>query len=95
MRSECHPFNVPTSTCGYWGLSAGSPLLVDLNGRRLGDRVYSIKSWIDEIVCATGVCTVGGIHSSSITGELGSFTFAYGHFGLQAFTAVLQADLLQ
>lgn len=90
-----YPFNVPTGTCGYWGLSVDSPLLVDLNGFRLGDRVYSIKSWIDEIVCATGVCTVGGIHSSSITGELSSFTFAYGHFGLQAFTPVLQADLLQ
>ncbi|MDP1696414.1 MAG: alpha/beta fold hydrolase [Xanthomonadaceae bacterium] len=90
-----YPFNVPTSTCGNWGLSVNSPFLTDIRGRSLGGRVYSIKSWIDEIVCATGVCTVGGIHSSSITGELTSFTYPYGHFGLQAFTAVRQADLIR
>lgn len=90
-----YPFNVPTSTCGYWGLSVNSPFLTSIAGRPLGGRVYSIKSWIDEIVCATGVCTVGGIHSSSITGELASFTYAYGHFGLLTFTSVRQADLIQ
>lgn len=90
-----YPFNVGTSTCGYWGLSVNSPFLTSIAGRPLGGRVYSIKSWIDEIVCATGVCTVGGIHSSSITGELASFTYAYGHFGLLTFTAVRQADLIQ
>lgn len=90
-----YPFNVGTSTCGYWGLSVNSPFLTSIAGRTLGGRVYSIKSWIDEIVCATGVCTVGGIHSSSITGELASFTYAYGHFGLLTFTAVRQADLIQ
>ena len=90
-----YPFNVGTSTCGYWGLSVNSPFLTSIAGRPLGGRVYSIKSWIDEIVCATGVCTVGGIHSSSITGELASFTYAYGHFGLLTFTSVRQADLIR
>lgn len=90
-----YPFNFPSSTCGYWGLSVNSPFLTSIAGQRLGARVYSIKSWIDEIVCSTGVCTVGGIHSSSITGELASYTYAYGHFGLLTFTPVRQADLIR
>lgn len=90
-----YPFNFPSSTCGSWGLSINSPFLTGIRGQRLGGRVYSIKSWIDEIVCATGVCTVGGIHSSSISGELASHTYAYGHFGLLSFTAVRQADLIR
>lgn len=90
-----YPFNVFTSTCGSWGLSVNSPFLTGIRSLSLGGRVYSIKSWIDEIVCGTGVCTVGGVHSSSISGELASYSFAYGHFGLQKYTPVLQADLIQ
>lgn len=55
----------------------------------------SIKSWIDQVVCATGICTVGGIHSSQIAGENASYTRATGHFGLLGETAVLQADLIE
>jgi len=47
------------------------------------------------VVCATGVCTVGGVHSSSIWNENASHTFATGHFGLLTNTAVLQANLVQ
>ncbi|UXI70058.1 lipase family protein [Tahibacter amnicola] len=90
-----YPFNVATPTCGEWGLSLGSPLLQGLRDRPLARRVHSIKSWYDEIVCATGICTVGGIHSSAIDGEWSSTTLPLGHFGLARHTSVLQADLLQ
>jgi triacylglycerol lipase len=94
-RCGSYPFNVATRTCGYWGLSVGSPFLSGLYGRRFGERVHSIKSWYDQIVCATGVCTVGGVHSSSIWGEDSSSTYTYGHFGLLEYTAVRQVDLIQ
>ncbi len=90
-----YPFNVVTSTCGYWGLSVGSPLLAGLSGKRLGTRMYSIKSWSDQVVCATGVCTVGGVHSSQIAGENATHTFVTGHFGLLTGTASTQADLIR
>ncbi|MFN7784488.1 MAG: lipase, partial [Lysobacterales bacterium] len=66
-----------------------------LNGVRFGDRVHSIKSYADQIVCGTGVCTVGGVHSSAIWGENSSTTYAYGHFGLLSLTAARQVDLIQ
>lgn len=90
-----YPWNVATSTCGSWGLSVGNPFLADLHGARFGSRVYSIKSWYDQVVCATGFCTVGGVHSSSIWNENASYTYAYGHFGLLSYTAALQANLVQ
>ncbi|MDZ4811241.1 MAG: lipase [Pseudomonadota bacterium] len=89
-----YPFNVATSTCGYWGLSVGSPLLSGLAGKKPGTRAYSIKSYADQIVCSTAICTVGGIHSSTVPGENASYTYAYGHFGLQSYTASKQADLI-
>jgi triacylglycerol lipase len=89
-----YPWNVWNSTCGYWGLSINSPFLNGLDGQPLGSRVYSIKSWIDQVVCATGTCTVGGIHSSRINGETASYTISSGHFGLQSNTANLQANLI-
>lgn len=89
-----YPWNIWNSTCGYWGLSVSSPFLDALDGAPLGDRVYSIKSYADQVVCATGTCTVGGIHSSRIGGEDGTYTFPYGHFGLQAYTASTQVDLI-
>ena len=90
-----YPFNVPTSTCGYWGMSVSSPLLDSLWGHRFGSKVYSIKSWIDQVVCYGGLCTVGGVHASSIPGEDGSHTHAYGHFGLLDYTAAQQVTLIQ
>lgn len=89
-----YPWNVWSSTCGYWGLSVSSPFLDWLDGKPLGGRVYSIKSWADQVVCATGVCTVGGIHSSRINGENATYSFPYGHFGLQSYTASFQVDLI-
>lgn len=90
-----YPLNVATSTCGVWGLSVGSPLLTGLSGRSFGSRMYSMKSWTDQIVCATGVCTVGGVHSSQIAGETATYTFATGHFGLLTGTAAFQADRIR
>jgi triacylglycerol lipase len=90
-----YPFNVVTSTCGYWGLSVGSPLLNSLAGKKPGARAYSIKSWSDQIVCSTGFCTVGGIHSSTVPGENASYTYVLGHFALQSNTASVQADLIR
>ena len=90
-----YPWNVWNSTCGSWGLSVSSPFLDDLYGTRFADRMHSIKSWSDQVVCATGVCTVGGVHSSSIWNENSSSTYALGHFGLLSQTAVRQVDLIQ
>lgn len=90
-----YPWNVWTSTCGSQGLSINSPLLNSLAGKKPGARAYSIKSNIDQIVCSTGVCTVGGVHSSTIPGENASYTYATGHFGLLTNTAATQANLIQ
>jgi triacylglycerol lipase len=89
-----YPFNVATSTCGSNGLSIGSPLLNGIYAKRLATREYSIKSYIDEIVCATGTCLVYGVHSSSIAGENASYTYPYYHYQLLWFTAIQQADLI-
>lgn len=90
-----YPFNVWTSTCGVYGLSVQSPFLDGLFGDPLGSKVYSIKSNIDQVVCSTGVCSVGGVHSSRIWNEDASFTFTLGHFGLQSDTAQTQYNLIQ
>lgn len=89
-----YPYNVQNSTCGYYGLSVSSPFLDWLFGKPIGNKVYSIKSWSDQVVCSSGVCTVNGVHSSQIQGENASYTFNYGHFGLQSYTADFQADLI-
>lgn len=90
-----YPYNVATSTCGYYGLSVSSPLLNGLYGKRFGARVYSIKSYVDEVVCYGGICTVNGVHSSSIWNENASYTYSYGHYGLLWYTAAKQVDLIQ
>lgn len=90
-----YPFNVWSSTCGYYGLSISSPFLDGIFGVAIADNVYSIKSYIDQVVCATGTCTVGGTHSSSIWNEDGTYNFVLGHFGLQTDTASLQVDLIE
>lgn len=90
-----YPFNVQTSTCGSQGLSINSPLLQSLSGQTFGQRMYSIKSFYDQVVCYPYGCYVGGVHSSRISGESGTYTFNnLGHFGLQAYTYSLQVNLL-
>ncbi len=89
-----YPYNVPTSTCGSNGLSVSSPLLNGIYGKKLAARTYSIKSYIDEIVCSSGTCLVYGLHSSSIAGENASYTYPYYHYQLLWFTPIAQADLI-
>jgi len=90
-----YPWNVWTPTCGTNGLSVSSPFLNWLGTKVIANRIYSIKSWSDQIVCGSGVCTVGGIHSSRIPNENASYTYALGHFGLQTNTASKQVELIQ
>lgn len=90
-----YPFNVWTSTCGYYGLSINSPLLNSIANVPIASKIYSIKSFTDQIVCSTGICTVGGIHSSQIQGENDSFSYVLGHFGLQTATVSKQLELIQ
>jgi len=90
-----YPWNIYTPTCGVNGLSVSSPFLDWLYGKTIANKVYSIKSWSDAIVCGSGVCTVGGVHSSQIVNENASYTYALGHFGLQTYTASKQYDLIQ
>lgn len=89
-----YPFNVWTSTCGAWGLSVGNPFTGSLQNQSFALRSYSIKSFSDQIVCSTGVCTVGGVHSSTVPGERASHTYALGHFGLLTQTVARQLELL-
>lgn len=88
-----YPFNVATPTCGANGLSIDSPLTKSVRGKRYGAKMYSIKSWIDEIVCI-GSCYVYGAHTSNIDLQNTTSDYSLGHFGLQAYTTSKQADLL-
>ena len=90
-----YPYNVTTSTCGRYGLSVSSPLLDSLENKTIANKVYSIKSWADQVVCGTGVCLVYGKHSSHISGENRSYTYNYGHFGLQKYTSSKQVQLIK
>jgi triacylglycerol lipase len=90
-----YPFNVWSTTCGSNGLSVASPFLDSLYGVRFGQRVYSIKSYIDQVVCSTGSCLVYGVHSSSIWGENATYNVNTGHFGLQTDTAAQQYQLIR
>jgi triacylglycerol lipase len=88
-----YPFNVATPTCGSNGLSIDSPLIKSVRGKRYGVKMYSIKSWIDEVVCS-GSCYVYGSHTSNIDSQNATYDFSLGHFGLQSYTTSTQADLV-
>jgi hypothetical protein len=88
-----YPFNVWSSTCGSNGLSINSPLINSVRNKRYGAKMYSIKSWMDELVCI-GSCLVYGSHTSNIDMQNASYDYALGHLGLQSYTTIKQADLL-
>lgn len=90
-----YPYNVYTSTCGTYGLSIHSPFLDSIAGHRFGVHMYSMKSWIDEINCYGGVCTVDGVHTSTIPGEDRSLDYPYGHYQLLWYTAADQMALIR
>ncbi len=89
------PFAVANPSCGRDGLSISSPFLDWLYGKKIASRTYSIKSWVDQVVCATGTCLVYGKHSSQIKGERASYTYGYGHLGLQKYTSSKQYSLIK
>lgn len=88
-----YPFNVANATCGANGLSIGSPLINSVRSKRYGTKMYSIKSWIDEIICF-GSCYVYGFHTSNVDSQDATYDYALGHFGLQSSTTSKQADLI-
>jgi triacylglycerol lipase len=88
-----YPFNVGSATCGANGLSIGSPLIDSVRSKRYGSKMYSIKSWIDEVVCF-GSCYVYGWHTSNIDSQNLSYDYALGHFGLVGQTPGRQSDLI-
>lgn len=88
-----YPWNVQNATCGANGLSINSPLINSVRNKRYATKMYSIKSWMDEIVCI-GSCYVYGSHTSNVDMQNASYDYALGHFGLQAYTTSKQADLL-
>ncbi len=90
-----YPYNVWSSTCGRDGLSMHSPFLDGLSGAPFGNRVYSIKSNFDQVICVTGTCNVNGVHSSQIWNETATYTYLLGHFGLQSDTAAQQYNLIK
>ena len=90
-----YPWNVYVPTCGAQGLSVSSPLLDSLENETVAARVYTIKSYSDQVVCSTGTCFVSGKHSSQMPFENQSYTYPYGHFGLKNYTASLQVDLIE
>ncbi len=90
-----YPFSVATPTCGSQGLSVSSNFLDWLYGKKIASRVYSIKSWVDQVVCATGSCLIYGVHSSQIKNEKKTYSYGYGHLGLQKYTTQKQYDLIK
>lgn len=88
-----YPFNVASATCGANGLSIDSPLIQSVRNKRYGAKMYSIKSWIDEVVCI-GSCYVYGSHTSNVDLQNTTTDYSLGHFGLQAYTTSQQSDLV-
>jgi triacylglycerol lipase len=88
-----YPYNVISATCGSNGLSINSPLINSVRNKRYGAKMYSIKSWSDEIVCI-GSCLVYGSHTSNVDSQNASYDYVLGHFGLKDYTTSKQADLL-
>lgn len=88
-----YPYNVWSPTCGSNGLSINSPLINSVRSKRYGAKMYSIKSYIDEIVCS-GSCYVYGSHTSNVDGQNATYDFALGHFGLKDYTTSTQANLI-
>lgn len=88
-----YPYNVSNATCGANGLSINSPLINSVRGKRYGAKMYSIKSWMDEIVCI-GSCYVYGSHTSNVDLQNASYDYALGHFGLVTYTTSGQSNLI-
>lgn len=92
-----YPNQGVSPACGPAGLSLNSPLVQALSAHdaRFGARMYSIKSLMDEVACATGTCMLNGMHVSSLDGESATQDFPYGHFGLLFNTALQQYNFIK
>jgi len=90
-----YPYNIWTPTCGSQGLSVNSPLINSVRNKRYGSKMYSIKSWMDQVVCSTGSCLIYGSHTSNIDSQNASYDYAKGHFGLLSDTATKQWELIK
>lgn len=89
-----YPYHVRSTTCGKWGLSKKSYLINAIKGKRYGGKVYSIKSYYDQVVCM-GSCYVSGTHTSNLYYQNRSYTYNnLGHFGLQKYTSSKQYELI-
>lgn len=88
-----YPYNVWTPTCGSAGLSINSPLINSVRNKRYGAKMYSIKSWSDEIVCV-GSCLVYWSHTSNVDGQNATYDYSLSHVGLKDYTTSKQADLV-
>ena len=96
-----YPFSVPNSTCGYCGLSVGSPLVGSLRGRRFGAFQAALYSTVDGVVCNCGFgysascCNVAGVHTGIPQVVDWAANTGLGHFASQSGTAATQRALIQ
>jgi triacylglycerol lipase len=89
-----YPYNVASTTCGAWDLSKKSKLVESIRGKRYGGKIYSIKSYYDQVVCYGG-CYVEGTHTSNIYYQNATYTYNnLGHFNLQKYTSSKQYELI-
>jgi len=88
-----YPFNVVSPTCGSNGLSINSPLINSVRNKRYGAKMYSIKSYTDQIVCL-GSCYVYGSHTSNVDGQNATYDYVLAHLALKDYTTSKQADLI-
>ena len=98
------PLNVWAPSCGPHGLSISNPFFSELQGgsawpssMKVGSYTFSIKSWVDEIVCM-GSCYIYWYHSSSLKGENGYksyYSAPYGHMGIKEYTGYYQYKMVK
>jgi pimeloyl-ACP methyl ester carboxylesterase len=94
---------VATYTCWANGLSIDNPFIDDLtygSAGQVATYIYSIKSWVDEVVCYPSFptyCYVWSVHTSDINGQTGTKSYStapYGHFGVREYTAGVQKSMV-
>jgi hypothetical protein len=88
-----------SNTCWSNGLSMDNPFIDELTYGSTGQvasYIYSIYSYVDEIVCI-GSCYVWYTHTSIISGQTGGKSYStvpYGHFGVKNLTASVQKSMV-
>ncbi|MEO0322805.1 MAG: lipase [Myxococcota bacterium] len=96
-----YPFSVPNATCGYCGLSVGSPLVSSLRSRRFGAFQAALYSTVDGVVCNCGFgysascCNVSGRHTGIPDVVDWAANTGLGHFASQSNTPATQRALIE